>query len=134
MRWQALGLVALVVGAGLLLRLVPWGLPLAVHHYGGGFLWGMMLYLLALALRPRGRGRPACLVAAATTAFLIELSRLIRTPDLDAFRATLAGQLLLGRIFSVWNLLAYAVGIGAAAALTAQRPRPPWRPKGRSAA
>jgi hypothetical protein len=29
----------------------------------------------------------------------------------DEFRLTLAGALLLGRIFSVWNILAYAAGI-----------------------
>lgn len=123
MRRRAFGLAALVVGAGLLLRLVPWGLPLPVHHYGGGLLWGMMLYLFVLALRPPGCGPRACLAAAATVALLVEFSRLIQTPDLDAFRATLTGQLLLGRIFSAWNLLAYAAGIGAAAVLAARRPR-----------
>jgi hypothetical protein len=30
---------------------------------------------------------------------------------LDAFRLTLPGGLLLGRIFSAWNMLAYGVGI-----------------------
>lgn len=116
-RGRALGLAVLVVGAGLLLRLGPWRVPLAVHHYGGGVLWGMMLYLLVRAAAPRGWTLRACLAAAALAALLIELSRLIRTPDLDAFRATLAGQLLLGRIFSAWNLLAYAAGILAAAGL-----------------
>jgi hypothetical protein len=114
-----LGLAALAVAAGLALRLIPWGLPLPVHHYGGGLLWGMMLYGLVAALRPPGWGVPACLAAALLAAALIEGVRLIRTPELDAFRATLAGQLLLGRIFSAWNLLAYALGIGAGAGLAA---------------
>ena len=44
-----------------------------------------------------------------------EPPRLLAEPALDAFRATLPGQLLLGNIVSVWNLGAYALGIGAAA-------------------
>jgi hypothetical protein len=31
---------------------------------------------------------------------------------LDEFRLTLAGALLLGRIFSAWDILAYGAGIG----------------------
>ncbi|WP_373322296.1 DUF2809 domain-containing protein [Methylobacterium thuringiense] len=44
-----------------------------------------------------------------------ERLRLFHTPGLDAFRLTLTGQLLLGRIFSVCNLIAYAVDIAVAA-------------------
>lgn len=44
----------------------------------------------------RGRGR---------------VSRLVHTPWLDAFRLTTAGAQLLGRIFSLWNLVAYFAGI-----------------------
>jgi hypothetical protein len=44
-------------------------------------------------------------------AIVVEFSRLVHTPWLDAFRLTTAGALLLGRIFSLWNLVAYAVGI-----------------------
>jgi hypothetical protein len=41
----------------------------------------------------------------------VELFRLVHAPGLDAFRLTLAGALLLGRIFSPWDMLAYGVGI-----------------------
>jgi hypothetical protein len=41
----------------------------------------------------------------------VEFSRLYHTPHLDAFRLSLPGALLLGRIFSLWNLLAYVCGI-----------------------
>ncbi|WP_091978394.1 DUF817 family protein [Methylobacterium sp. 13MFTsu3.1M2] len=112
-----LGLAAAVIALGLLLRVPHWGLPLAIHHYGGGILWGAMLFLLVAALRPGSWGLRACLIAAFGAAALIESSRLVHTPALDAFRTTLPGQLLLGSIFSPWNLLAYGVGIGAAAAL-----------------
>jgi hypothetical protein len=33
-------------------------------------------------------------------------------PWLNAFRLTIAGALLLGRIFSPWDMLAYGAGIG----------------------
>jgi hypothetical protein len=41
----------------------------------------------------------------------VELFRLVHTPWLDAFRLTIPGALLLGRIFSASNMLAYGVGI-----------------------
>ena len=50
-------------------------------------------------------------------AFSIELFKLLRTPALDAFRLTLPGKLLLGRYFSVRDLLAYAVAFAVAAML-----------------
>lgn len=101
-----LGLAAAVIGLGLLLRVPAWNLPLAVHHYGGGILWGAMLFLLVAALRPAGWGLRTCMIAAFFGAGLIEASRLVHTPALDAFRATLPGQLLLGTLFSPWNLCA----------------------------
>ena len=53
--------------------------------------------------------------AAFLIALIVEFSRLYHTPELDAFRLTTAGKLLLGRVFSLWNIAAYAFGIGTAA-------------------
>jgi hypothetical protein len=36
---------------------------------------------------------------------------LYHAPWLDEFRLTTAGALLLGRVFSLWNILAYMAGI-----------------------
>lgn len=110
-RLACLGFALAVILAGLALRLGPWRLPLPLHHYGGSVLWGMMLLALVAALRPPRRGMPVCLALAGLAAAGIEFTRLVHTPGLDAFRRTLAGQLLLGSLFSPWNLLAYAVGI-----------------------
>ena len=49
----------------------------------------------------------------AAIAIVVEFSRLVHVPWLDAFRLTTAGALLLGRIFSLWNLVAYLIGIAA---------------------
>jgi signal transduction histidine kinase len=114
-RRRALAATALVVLAGLLLRL--WGpgvgLPFAVTKVGGSVLWGAMVYGIAAVSRPAAR--PGRLAAGAFAfAVLVELFRLVHAPWLDAFRLTLAGALLLGRVFSPWNVLFYALGIAMA--------------------
>lgn len=109
---------ALAVIAGASLRLFGYGsgLPYFLVKYGGSVIWGAMVFFaVAFVLGKRDIRVPvlaALLVAAAS-----EFFRLYHTPDLDAFRLTLAGQLLLGRIFSLWNILAYAIGIGVAAVM-----------------
>ncbi len=111
-------MAAALVAAGLLLRLVHWGLPLPVHHFGGGFLWGAMIYALVAAVRPvRWRWSASLLLAVAIIA-VVEGFRLVHGPSLDIFRATLAGQLLLGRVFSAWNMVVDALGAVAVASLT----------------
>ncbi|THV25454.1 DUF2809 domain-containing protein [Peteryoungia ipomoeae] len=114
--WK-LGWALVAIVAGVTLRLTGYeaGLPYALVKYGGSALWGAMVYLLIAAALP---GRlPLHLTVAATIAILAELFRLYHTPWLDEFRLTLAGALLFGRIFSLWNIVAYLAGIGIAALL-----------------
>ena len=108
----------LVIVAGLALRGFgrDLGLPASVIKYGGSVLWGtMVLFLVAILMS--GHQRMSAVGFAMAVAVGVELSRLIHTPALDAFRLTTAGALLLGRIFSPWDIVAYAVGIGFGAAL-----------------
>lgn len=117
----------LTVACGLALRRFGYaaGLPFAVVKYGGSILWGAMVYwlLATIFVSPR-RFRIA--VAALLIAVVVELFRLWHTPDLDAFRLTAAGALLLGRVFSLWNIVAYAAGIALSLALDCalSKPRP----------
>ena len=111
-RLRLLAGTALVIAAGLALRLLELGLPGPVVKWGGSVLWGAMVYGLVGLVLPRPRGR--IVAVAAAVALAGELFRLIHTPALEAFRLTLAGKLLLGRVFSPWNLVAYAAGILAA--------------------
>jgi hypothetical protein len=109
--------VALLVGtmiAGLTVRFVPLGLPHPVVKYGGSTLWALMIYWAVSTLLPSWRVRTVALLAA-TLATAIELLKLFHSPALDAFRHTLAGVVLLGRFFSVWDLIAYwlAISVGA---------------------
>jgi hypothetical protein len=108
----ALGLALSMIALGLALRGYGRGigLPASIVKYGGSVLWAAMVTFLLAALLPRlSRSRLALL--ALVIAVLVELIRLVHTPWLDDFRLTLTGTLLLGRIFSLWNILAYAVGV-----------------------
>ena len=87
------------------------GLPASIVKYGGSVLWGTMVFLVvAMAASQRSRSRIALIAAAIAVG--VELFRLVHAPWLDAFRLTLPGALLLGRVFSLWDVLAYGVGIG----------------------
>lgn len=103
-----------MIGAGLALRLVPLGLPVFVVQYGGSVLWAVMVYLLLAAFQPKRKPWVLGLTAAIFAA-LVELSRLYHSPGLNAFRLTLAGKLLLGRVFSAWHFLDYWVAIACVA-------------------
>ncbi len=108
--------VFFVIAAGLALRRFGYdfGMPFSVVKYGGSILWGAMVFLLVGVLSGAARGWLVVLIALAI-AMTVEFSRLYHTPTLDTFRLTAAGKLLLGRVFSLWNILAYAAGISGAA-------------------
>lgn len=111
-RLRVLILLAAIIASGLLLRRFgpSLGLPFIVVKYGGSLLWGAMVYVVLTFIAHR---RPATHLAtlAALIAAGVELFRLYHTPWLDAFRLTTPGALLLGRVFSLWNLAAYGLGI-----------------------
>lgn len=111
--------LAAVICVGLVWRRADLGLPFLAWKYGGSALWGAMVFVITGVVAPRAAlSRRA--MAATAVAICVELSRLYHTPGLDAFRLTLAGQLLLGRVFSLWNILAYVMGIAAAAFVNAR--------------
>ena len=111
-RWVTIALLAAIIASGLLLRRFgpSLGLPFVVVKYGGSLLWGMMVYVL-LAVIVRRRPPVHLALLAGMIAASVEFFRLYHTPWLDAFRLTTAGALLLGRVFSFWNLIAYGAGI-----------------------
>jgi Protein of unknown function (DUF2809) len=106
----ALALVVMACGLSLRWYGFPLGLSAFIVKYGGSLLWATTVFLLVGALLPRLTRTQIAAIAAAI-AVVVELSRLVHTPWLDAFRLTTAGALLLGRIFSLWNIVAYGVGI-----------------------
>ena len=105
--------VATVV-CGLLVRFAPLGPPWFVMKYGGSTLWAVMIYWVLVLVWPRRRPLVLAWVAGGI-ALLVELQRLYHAAWLDAFRVSLPGILLLGRYFSVWDIVAYWLAIAAAA-------------------
>lgn len=106
------GLCLLIVVSGLALRGFgfSFGLSAFVVKYGGSSLWAAMVFFLVAMAASRSSRLGIALISSAI-AVGVELFRLLHAPWLDAFRLTLPGALLLGRIFSPWNILAYGVGI-----------------------
>jgi Protein of unknown function (DUF2809) len=103
----------IVLGLGLRGFGLSLGLPAMIVKYGGSILWATMVFLVVAIACPRLPRRNIALLSAAF-AISVELFRLVHAPWLDAFRLTLAGALLLGRIFSPWDIVAYGAGIGLA--------------------
>ena len=101
-----------IIVCGLAIRRYGLGLELPpfVVKYGGSLLWGTMVFFLA-SIAARGQSRWSIAVISASVAVCVELFRLVHYPWLDDFRITTAGALLLGRVFSPWNMLAYGAGI-----------------------
>ena len=115
---RSLALSSALIGGtaltGLAIRFVRFGLPQSVVKYGGSMLWALMVYWIASTLLRRRQVLLVAIISGAV-ATAVEFFKLYRAPELDAFRLTLPGILVLGRVFSAWDILAYwaAIGMGA---------------------
>jgi hypothetical protein len=108
--------MAATVAAGLTIRFGQLGLPAAVVKWGGSTLWAVMIYwVISTALGSQRMVRNVIL--AGTIATAIELFKLYDAAWLDAFRRTLPGIILLGRIFTLRDIAAYWIAIVIAAIL-----------------
>jgi hypothetical protein len=119
-----ISLCAAVIVLGLTLRGfgLSLGRPTVIVKYGGSMLWATMVFFVVAIAGPRRPRRNVALLSAAI-AISVELFRLVHAPWLDAFRLTLSGALLLGRIFSPWDIVAYGAGIVLALLLDQLTPR-----------
>jgi hypothetical protein len=113
---RSLALIFVTVVAGLTVRLVPFGLPTFVVKYVGSTLWALMIYWIVSALFPSRRLLIVALISG-SLATTVEFVKLYHSPALDAFRLTLPGILLLGRFFSVRDIVAYWIAISVGALL-----------------
>jgi hypothetical protein len=100
--------------AGFIVRMVPLDLSPLVVKYGGSMLWALAIYWLVSTVFGRS-SLVACAMIAGLLATAVEFLKLYHTQDLEAFRYTELGTLLLGRIFSFSDIAAYwfAVAFGA---------------------
>ena len=117
-RWRAVGFGLATVALGLGIRFVHVGLPWVVVKYGGSMLWAVMIFWIFSALMPQW---PLVRIAllSGTVATGVEFFKLYHSPGMDAFRLALAGKVLLGRVFSGWDIAAYWGAIAAGMALEA---------------
>lgn len=106
----------LTILIGLLVHLHGGALGPVAQDVLGDALWAAMILWLVSALQPGAR-----LVTRAGVAYVIcvavEFSQRWHAPLLDATRATRLGHLMLGSGFDARDLLSYALGILAAAAI-----------------
>ena len=117
---KRLAAALIIIAGGFWLRRYGLGhhIPAFYVKYGYAALWAAMIYFM-VALLLRSRPQKQILTIAALVCALVEVSKLSHTPALDIFRMTEAGAWLLGRIFSPWNFIAYAAGLGLAIGLDA---------------
>ena len=104
-----------------IIGLALFGLGLASRHfanpltvlfgkYPGDTMWAMLLYCCLDLLLPRASIARIALFTAAIS-LTVELLKFYHAPWMIALRASTFGYLVLGHIFSIENLMAYAIGI-----------------------
>jgi hypothetical protein len=83
--------------------------------YGGSALWAAMIYWVCSTLLPSWPLLWSAMISG-ILGTAIEFLKLYNPPWLDAFRSSLPGILLLGRIFNPWDIVVYwiaiALGVG----------------------
>lgn len=119
-------LLAITVPVGLVWRFAPLHLPPFAFKYGGSVLWAAGVYWLIAVLLPE-RQPPFLAASAAAVSISVELFKLVRHPEIDRFRSTLPGKILIGRYFTFGALVAYLLAITMASSLDSRfrfgRPR-----------
>jgi hypothetical protein len=95
-------LIMLVIALGLLSRALSGWLP----NWLGDILWGVMVFFITGFLF---KDRPTFdnAILAAVFSLGMETAKLYHAPWLDAFRYTTIGGLMLGYVFSIYNILCY---------------------------
>lgn len=109
--------VALAIGTivlGLSVHFQGYALGTTSRDVLGDIIWAAMIAWWVGAIAPRLSLR-ARIVMAVTICFAVEVSQLYHTASLDSLRSTMAGRLTLGSGFDPRDLLAYIVGVLAAA-------------------
>jgi hypothetical protein len=112
-------LILVTVVAGLIDRMVDLDLPPLVVKYGGSMLWALAIYWLISTILGRA-GLITSAMVSGLIATAIEFLKLYHTQDLEAFRYTLPGTLILGRLFSFSDIAAYWIAVSLGAILDTQ--------------
>lgn len=103
-------LTLITIVLGLASRRFDAWLPVPIHKNAGDVLWAVMVYWIFALLFP-ARSIWFLGSVSALYAIAIECAKLLKFPWLVAFRATTAGHLIFGAVFSWTDLLDYGIGI-----------------------
>lgn len=109
-RGPYVGLIAVVIAAGLGSRRYPEVLPEFVATYAGDILWSLMVFLGYGFLAP-GASTTRIASAALITSIMVECSQLYHAEWIDSIRRTTPGGLVLGFGFLWTDLICYAAGV-----------------------
>ncbi|QDT75835.1 ribosomal maturation YjgA family protein [Lacipirellula limnantheis] len=109
-------LLLLSIALGLASRRYAAALPSFISAYAGDALWAAMVFWIAALLFPLARTRILA-SAALGISVAVELSQIYHAPWIDDLRAARLGALALGHGFLWSDLLCYAAGVAAAAAV-----------------
>lgn len=105
-----LGLAVTTIALGLSLTWWGHGLPAGLRDALGDALWALMMYwLVGVAAPQAARLRRA--VLALIICWVVEASQLLHTAQLDLWRETTLGRLVLGSDFDPRDLVAYGLGV-----------------------
>ena len=115
-RFMYVGLAAATIAVGLWVHIGASPLGADARDVLGDALWAVMIMWLVAAAAPRTPLVTRAVVALGIC-IAVELSQLIHTSSIDALRSTTLGHLVLGSGFDPRDLIAYAVGVAAAALL-----------------
>jgi len=108
--------MAMTIVAGLAVRFAHLGLPFVVVKFGGSALWAVAIYFLSSTVFATWPIRWNVALSG-TIGTAIEFLKLYQAPWLDAFRRTLPGIVILGRIFNWRDIAVYWGAIIIAAAV-----------------
>ncbi len=109
-------LLLLTIALGLASRRFAPALPHFIAAYAGDALWAAMVFWIAAFVRPRANTRTLAAVALGVS-FAVELSQLYQARWVNEIRDTRLGALALGHGFLWSDLVCYAAGVAAAAAV-----------------
>ena len=99
-----------VILLGVASRRYPTPISELFGKYPGDALWAATVFFGLGALRPRASTLSNTALAFAIC-FVVEAMKLYQAPWIVGIRRTTLGHLVFGHVFSVQNLVAYAVGV-----------------------
>lgn len=115
-RWRYAVAVVATIAVGLASRRWAGHLPWWLAKNAGDALYAtMMVFGIGFLATHARTWRVA--TAAVAVCFAVELSQLYRAPWIDAVRATLPGQLVLGQGFHAFDLVCYLIGAALGVAI-----------------